>query len=184
MSILDDNASRQPMPSEWIREHTKLISPGGSVLDLACGSGRHTSFLLKRGNNVTALDRDISQLKDVPETKNLKILEHDLEGALRWPFAPQAFDGIIVANYLYRPLFSEIVKSLAPQGILIYQTFAVGNEKYGHPRNPQYLLSKDELLQVFGKRLHVVKYSHGLIKRPFPAVMQSICCINNTELND
>ena len=120
--------------------------------------------------------------KDISETENLKTIEHDLEGSSPWPFSSQTFDGIVVANYLYRPLFSKILGSLAPKGVLIYQTFAVGNEKYGRPRNPEYLLSNDELLKVFGKHLHVVQYSHGFIKQPSPAIMQSICCINDKPL--
>ena len=182
MAIIRKHTSSYSKPSEWVRKYAKLISQGGAVLDLACGRGRHTRFLLERGIKVTALDYDISQLKDIPETENLKTIEHDLEGSSPWPFASQAFDGIVVANYLYRPLFSKILESLAPKGVLIYQTFAVGNEEYGRPRNPEYLLSNDELLKVFGKHLHVVQYSHGFIKQPSPAIMQSICCINDKSL--
>ena len=182
MAIIRKHTSSYSKPSEWVRKYAKLISQGGAVLDLACGRGRHTRFLLERGIKVTALDYDISQLKDIPETENLKTIEHDLEGSSPWPFSSQTFDGIVVANYLYRPLFSKILESLAPKGVLIYQTFAVGNEKYGRPRNPDYLLSNDELLKVFGKHLHVVQYSHGFIKQPLPAIMQSICCINDKAL--
>ena len=183
MAIICKHTSSVSMPSEWVKDYTKLIPPDGNVLDLACGSGRHTRFLLERGIKVTALDHDISQLKDMPKNENLIIIEHDLEGSSPWPFASQAFAGIVVVNYLYRPLFVKILDSLAPNGVLIYQTFAVGNEKYGRPRNPQYLLSDEELLKVFGKHLHVVQYSHGLINQPSPAIMQSICCINYKTQN-
>ena len=182
MAITHKHTSNHSKPSEWVRKYANLISHGGAVLDLACGSGRHTRFLLERGIKVTALDYDISQLKDITNTKNLKTIEHNLEGSSPWPFASQAFDGIVVTNYLHRPLFPKIVESLAHKGVLIYQTFAVGNEEYGRPRNPEYLLSDDELLKVFGKHLHVVQYSYGFIKQPSPAVMQSICCINNKPL--
>ena len=92
MAIIGKHTSNYSKPSEWVRKYANLISQGGAVLDLACGRGRHTRFLLERGNRVTALDYDISQLKDIPETENLKTIEHDLEGPSPWPFSSQAFD--------------------------------------------------------------------------------------------
>ena len=166
-------------PAEWVRHYSGIICRGGTVLDLACGAGRHTRMLLERGKIVTALDRDTSQIVDLSETRNLKIVEHDLEGSAAWPFGSRVFDGIVVVNYLFRPLFPMIIDALAGNGVLIYQTFAIGNEKYGHPRNPNYLLAKNELLDAFGKELNVVKFNQGYIGRPSPAIVQRICCINS-----
>ena len=164
-------------PSEWVKKHIKIIPKRGTVLDLACGAGRHTRLLIETGRRVFALDCNISKLKDLSENDSVTIIKHDLETTNAWPFAPQTFDGIIVTNYLYRPLYPCIIDALAVGGVLIYQTFAVGNEKYGRPQNPDYLLKEDELLKVFGNQLNLVDYSHGYIKNPSPAVVQSICCI-------
>ena len=166
-------------PAEWVRHYSRLIRRDGAVLDLACGAGRHTRMLLKRGKVVTALDRDTSQIVDLSETCNLKIVEHDLEGSAAWPFGSRVFDGIVVVNYLFRPLFPMIMDALASNGLLIYQTFAIGNEKYGHPRNPKYLLAENELLEVFGEKLNVLRFNQGYIEKPSPAIVQRICCINN-----
>ena len=164
-------------PSEWVKKHIKIIRKNGIVLDLACGAGRHTRLLLETGRRVFALDCDINKLIDLRDNDSVTIIKHDLETANSWPFSPQTFDGIVVTNYLHRPLYSYIIDSLAVNGVLIYQTFAVGNEKYGRPQNPDFLLKENELLEVFGKRLEVVHYSHGYIHNPSPAVMQNICCV-------
>ena len=163
-------------PSDWVKQHIRIIPPKGTVLDLACGAGRHTRLLIETGRRVIALDYNIRQLEYLSGEDSLTIIRHNLEVKNSWPFNPLTFDGIIVTNYLYRPLYSCIIDALAVNGVLIYQTFAVGNEKYGRPRNPKYLLKEDELLEVFGKKLNVVDYSHGYIKKPSPAVIQSICC--------
>ena len=165
-------------PVEWVRRHSETIRQYGSVLDLACGRGRHTRFLLEQGYKVTAIDRDVSQLSIAQETDNLKIIEHDLEGSARWPFVAKAFDGIVAVNYLSRPLFPKIIDGLAHNGILIYQTFAIGNAKFGRPRNPDFLLRENELLDAFAQRLTVVEFHQGYIEKPSPAIVQRICCIN------
>ena len=165
-------------PVNWVISYLNRIPKRGRVLDLACGSGRHTRLLLGKGYSVTAVDRDISQICNLCETDNLEILEYDLEGPEGWPFSSGYFDGIIVVNYLHRPLFPSIIDSLAENGVLIYQTFASGNENYGSPRNPDFLLVKDELLDFFGLRLEVVAFRQGYTRRPSPAVVQCICCVN------
>ena len=166
-------------PVEWVRRHSETIRQGGIVLDLACGRGRHTHFLLDQGFKVTAVDLDISQLKVDRKTDNLRIVEHDLEGGAKWPFESKGFDGIVAINYLFRPLFPKIIDALAENGILIYQTFADGNEKLGKPRNQNYLLHENELLGAFGQRLTVIEFDQGYIEQPSPAIVQRICCINN-----
>ena len=128
--------TNQLEPSKWVKKYIEIIPRGGVVLDLACGAGRHTRLLLQTGRKVTALDRDISNLDDLSKYNHLKIIKFDLEGKAPWPFNRETFDGIIVVNYLYRPLFPKIIEALAFNGVLIYQTFATGNEKYGRPNNP------------------------------------------------
>ena len=150
------------------------IAPGGTVLDLACGNGRHTRALLAAGFAVCAVDRDTDGLADLASQERLEILAGDLEGAAAWPLAGRQFDGIVVANYLHRPLFPYLIAALAPGGLLIYETFAVGNERFGRPANPAFLLREGELSQVFGPDLHILAYEHGEEAEPRPAMRQRI----------
>jgi len=140
-------------PSRWIDQHLPAAQPGGTALDLACGSGRHTRLLLARGYQVTAVDRDISRLETAP---GLEAMQADLEDGSPWPLPGQRFDAVVVTDYLHRPLFPAISAALAPGGVLLYETFAVGNEKYGKPSNPNFLLRDGELLEMarqFGLRV-------------------------------
>jgi len=141
------------------------------VLDIACGGGRHSHFLLAKGYEAVAVDRDMSSMQPYAGTEGLSVLEADLEKDA-WPFAGHLFAGIVVVNYLWRPLFPDLLASLAPAGILIYDTFAVGNEKFGRPRNPDFLLQPNELKDLC-KGLEIVDYTHGETKLP-PALRQSI----------
>jgi SAM-dependent methyltransferase len=151
-----------------------LIPPGGAVLDLACGGGRHTRFLLDRGHAVVAVDVDVSRISDLAGREDLEIICADLE-VDGWPVTGRRFDGIVVTNYLYRPLFPRLIESLARGGILIYETFAVGNERFGHPRNPDHLLRPNELIAAFSDHLQVIAYEHGRVEKPYPAVVQRLC---------
>jgi len=163
-------------PLDWVVRHAERIRDDGRVLDVACGSGRHTRYLLDLGCHVTALDRDISRLMDVEEDPNLTLLERDLEDGSPWPLAGETFDGVVVTNYLYRPIFSDLAAAVAEGGILIYQTFAAGNEAYGKPCNPDFLLQENELLDAFGSQLDVLEFYQGYVEEPAPAVIQRICC--------
>lgn len=164
-------------PSPWVMRFASQVPAGAKVLDLACGSGRHTKIFLDRGHPVTALDRNISRLAIAPDTPGLTVLAGDLEDGSPWPLAGQKFGAVVVTNYLYRPLFPKIIASLAPGGLLIYETFALGNERFGKPRNPDHLLKPDELMDAFGEALRVIAYED--IERPSPksARIQRICAM-------
>jgi SAM-dependent methyltransferase len=162
-------------PSPWIERFAPLIAPGGEVLDLAAGGGRHARFLLARGHPVVAVDRDISQLTGCRHPL-LGVLEADLEAGA-WPFPDRRFAGVVVTNYLHRPLLAKIVAAVAPGGVLLYETFAVGNERHGRPANPDFLLREGELLEAVAGRLTVVAYEHGFSCRPRPCVRQRIAAV-------
>lgn len=132
-------------PSPWIERHLSLARPGRNALDLAAGGGRHARLLAARGFAVTAVDRDVSRLMGLP---GVEAIEADLEDGSPWPLAGRRFDLIVVVNYLHRPLFPAIAAALAPGGVLLYETFALGNEKYGKPSNPAFLLRDGELLEL------------------------------------
>ena len=172
-----ERPSHQNMPPlDWVVQHAGQIAAPGHVLDVACGRGRHTRYLLSLGYRVTALDRDTGALSDLAGRPNLRIMENDLEDGSPWPVAGEVFEGIVVSNYLYRPLYDALVNALATGGLLIYQTFSDGNAAYGKPRNPNFLLRENELLDVFGPRLTVLDFDQGYTDHPSPAVIQKICC--------
>lgn len=171
-----DNLSISP----WISRFCHLIREGGTVLDLAAGGGRHARFLLERGFSVTALDRDISKLQAMKAGRSTKaahldIIAADLEDGSPWPLLKRRFDAVIVVNYLWRPLFPSLLDALTPDGVLLYDTFAVGQEKIGKPSNPDFLLRPGELLEVVRGRLDVIAYEHGEIAGAIgPAIKQRI----------
>jgi SAM-dependent methyltransferase len=149
---------------------------------LACGSGRHTRFLAAAGHPVLAVDRDVAALAETrARSAGIVTLQLDLEhgGDTRWPFEAGRFSGIVVTNYLHRPLFPHIVASLAPGGVLIYETFASGNGRFGKPSNPDFLLQPGELLELVqtcvSAPLHVVAFEDGYVDSPRPAMVQRIC---------
>jgi len=162
-------------PSPWVRRFAGAV-PAGEVLDLACGSGRHARLFAGLGHQVLAADRDPQALA-LAARPGIVTLQVDLEeeGA-RWPFAAARFAGIVVTNYLHRPLFQQLVDSLAPDGVLIYETFALGNEAFGKPSNPAFLLRPGELLElaVLGG-LTVLAYEDGVVADPKPARVQRLC---------
>jgi SAM-dependent methyltransferase len=160
-----------------VEKYVSLIPEIGQVLDLACGGGRHSRYLLAKGYSVLALDKDISGLADLGGAPNLEILEFDLENGKAFPLRDRKFSGIIVVNYLFRPILGDLIDVLAEGGVLIYQTFMQGNETYGRPRNPDFLLKENELREVFGGALDVVAFEQGYVERPAPAVVQKICAV-------
>lgn len=163
-------------PSAWIMRYAAEIPDDGTILDLACGAGRHLAALCARGRTqpLLGIDLDISKAAQLEQRPNLTLLALDLEqpGA-RIPGGNYA--GIIVSNYLHRPLLPRLPGLLAPGGILLYETFAVGNEAYGRPRNPDYLLRAGELLECFAADLDVLGFEQGYVDAPHPAVKQRFC---------
>lgn len=151
------------------------IPAGGAVLDLACGNGRHARFFRARGHPVCAVDRDDAALAPVRDP-GLELLAADLERAA-WPLPGRIFAGVVVTNYLWRPLLPAIVAAVAPGGVLVYETFARGHERYGRPRNPDFLLLPGELLDAVRGELEVVAYKHGPVGEPPHAVVQRICAV-------
>lgn len=164
-------------PSAWVERFAGLIAPGGAVLDLACGHGRHSRHLAGRGYLVEAADRDADSLASLSGLRHIATRLADLEQD-PWPYAGRRFDGIVVANYLHRPLFPHLVEALAEGGVLLYETFMLGNERFGRPSNPGFLLRPGELLEAFGARLHVVAFEQGEAAQPKPAVVQRLCAVN------
>ena len=161
--------------SPWVARFAPLAT-AGEALDLACGSGRHTRLLAARGMQVTALDRNAELLSPLAGP-NVTTLQHDLEAEdAVWPFEPGRFALIVVTNYLHRPLFPQLAASLRPDGILVYETFAQGNQIYGKPSNPDFLLAPQELLGLAREGgLQVLAYEDGHVDRPHPAQVQRLC---------
>ncbi|MDP2433245.1 MAG: class I SAM-dependent methyltransferase [Pseudomonadota bacterium] len=143
--------------SDWVRRWAGLISPGGRVLDLACGGGRHALHLAGLGHQVIAVDRDLSLVEELRDAPNITWRQADLE-ADAWPFPGDTFRGIVVTNYLHRPLFDLLLAALEPGGVLIYETFSLGQAKYGRPRNPAHLLLPGELLEMARGKLRVLAF--------------------------
>lgn len=161
-------------PSPWVVRWADYIVPGGKVLDLACGGGRHAAFLAEHAFQVVAVDIDTSTVAALPPRPNLKVTTADLENR-PWPFGSDSFDGIVATNYLHRPLFPLLLAALRPLGILIYETFTVGNERFGRPGNPEFLLQPGELLSVVGGKARVLGFEDLFVDKPKPAMVQRVC---------
>lgn len=164
-------------PSAWVVRFAPLVPAGAPVLDLACGAGRHTRLFLELGHPVLAVDRDLSRLDDLTGTAGLKCLACDLEDGTKPAFFARRFGAVVVTNYLHRPLLDPIGKALAPGGLVIYETFARGNERFGKPSNPDFLLQPGELLRAFMERLRIIAYEDVIVEQPRPAAVQRICAL-------
>jgi SAM-dependent methyltransferase len=164
-------------PSRWVKRWAHLVEGGGAVLDVASGAGRHARFFASRGHSVTAVDRDAAALASMDGVPGITTLAADIENGL-WPFAAETqFAAIVVTNYLHRPLFPHLLDALAPAGVLIYETFAQGNETVGKPSNPAFLLAPGELLDTVRGVLRVVAFQDGFLAEPHPAYVQRICAV-------
>lgn len=160
-------------PSAWLVRWARLFPPRSRVLDLASGSGRHARLLAAQSHEVWAVDRDGEALSALTGIDGIRTLQADLENA-PWPLAGMRFDGIVVINYLHRPLFPVLLDALSDNGVLIYETFAAGNERFGKPSNPAFLLRPGELLQVVRDRLRVIAYEDLRVQSPKPGMVQRI----------
>lgn len=161
-------------PSAWVARFAGLIAPGGTVLDLACGHGRHARFLEAGDWRVMAVDRDAAALAGLAGHSGIEAVEANLESGA-WPLGTRRFDGIVVANYLHRPLLPVLADSLEPGGVLVYETFARGNERFGRPSNPDFLLAPGELLELARGKLRVVAYEDLVVEAPRPSAVQRLC---------
>lgn len=167
-----DDHHQLPQPSPTIATWASRLAPGATVLDVAAGRGRHALLFAKRGHPVLAIDRDTSALRQRAHTR-ITVLEADLENAA-WPLPGRTFGAVVVVNYLWRALLPTLVASVAPGGLLLYETFAVGNERFGRPGNPDFLLRSGELLEAVQDQLEVLEYAHGEVGTPPTAVRQRV----------
>lgn len=169
-------------PSSWVERFASLLRAGGPVLDLACGGGRHLRLFHRRSHPVVGLDRDLGGVTDLEGTAGVTLVQADLESGDS-DHSPNSlpvdgrFAGIVVTNYLHRPLFPAILAALEPGGVLIYETFADGNARFGRPSSPDFLLRRGELLETVRGRLQVVAFEQGEVSVPKPAVIQRICAV-------
>ena len=165
---------RMTAPSLWIVRFAALVPKDGTVLDLACGGGRHGRLFLEQGHRVAMIDRDLSGVEDLAGNEMAELIEADLEDGRAFPLAGRRFAAVVVTNYLYRPLLPHLVAAVAPGGLLLYETFARGNECFGRPRNPDFLLTPGELLEAVRGQLRVLAYEDLVVDRPQPAAVQRI----------
>ena len=157
-------------PSAWVQRWSHLLAPGASVLDVACGSGRHLAWFSGRGHTVCGVDIDTSRAAaNAPLAERIQA---DIENG-PWPLHQRQFGAVVVCNYLWRPLFPRLLESLAHGGVLIYETFASGQELLGRPSRPDFLLQPGELLRIC-KDLHVVAYECGLADAPTRAIQRIV----------
>ena len=165
-------------PSAWIARFAPLVRRSGTVLDLACGGGRHLRHFHGLGHPVAGVDIDTRGVADLSGADGVEIVTADLEGG-PWPFPGRRFSAIVVANYLHRPLFEDILAALEPRGLLLYETFAAGNGRFGRPSCPAFLLRAGELLELVRGRLQIVAYEHGEVASPKAAIVQRLAAIND-----
>ena len=158
--------------SAWVQRWTHLVPAGGSVLDVACGQGRHMRWFSARGYPVTGVDRSPEAIAAVAGVG--RTVQADIEQG-PWPFEGESFDAVVVTNYLYRPLLPNLVSCIGPGGLLLYETFAEGNEQFGRPSNLAFLLRPGELLEAVTGRLRVLAYEDLIVDEPKPAAVQRIC---------
>lgn len=160
-------------PSPWVVRHGDHLGAGSRVLDVACGGGRHLRHFLAKGCRVTGIDIDVSAVADLAGA-DAEIVRHDLEDGSPWPLGDARFDAVVVVRYLHRPLLPRLVASVGGGGVLIYETFARGHERFGRPRNPDFLLRPSELLDAVRGELRVLAYEEAEEGQPAPAVLQRV----------
>jgi SAM-dependent methyltransferase len=165
-------------PSPWILRFADLLPEGGTALDVACGGGRHTRLFLGRGHSVLAVDVDVAGVADLEGSPGLEVVEADLETGAPFPLAGRRFDGVVVTNYLHRPILPALVEAVGPGGVFLYETFAEGHTEIGgKPFNPDFLLLHGELLEAVRGHLRVVAYEDVVLGPPKPAAVQRIAAV-------
>lgn len=179
--MIEHHTSSALTPSAWVTRFASLIAPAGRVLDYACGSGRHARWLAQHGFRVDAVDRDGIALQLLQGLPRLETRELDLEGE-DWPFERAGYDGVVVCNYLYRPRFDAMLELLRPGGVLIYETFMAGNERFGKPSRPDFLLQPNELVHRLREHWTIVAFEQGEIRTPRAAAVQRVCAIKGRAL--
>jgi SAM-dependent methyltransferase len=167
-------------PSAWIGRFAPLVAPGARVLDVAAGRGRHARYFAQRGARVLAVDRDADALSALAGVAGVETRIADLEGGA-WPLGAETFDAIVVVHYLHRAVLPSLLDALAPDGVLLYETFAAGNERFGRPSNPAFLLREDELLELARARLTIVAFEQGLIGAGRAAVVQRLAAVGRAR---
>lgn len=160
--------------SAWIARFASTTKPGGAVLDLACGGGRHGRLFLENRHPVCFLDIDLGGVADLAGKSGAELVQADLEGGASWPLPGRRFAATVVTNYLWRPLFPALFGALEPGGLLLYETFMRGNERFGKPSNPDFLLAEDELLDLCRPHCRVIAFEQGEETSPKPAMRQRI----------
>jgi SAM-dependent methyltransferase len=170
-------------PSPWVVRFAALIRGGGPVLDVACGGRRHLRLFAACNHPVTGIDLDLRGVADLAGHLGIELIAADLENGNPWPAAltGRRFAGVVVTNYLYRPLFPALLDALEPGGVLIYETFARGNERFGRPSSPAFLLQPGELLDLTRDRLQTIAYEHGEIASPRAAVIQRLAAVADPD---
>ncbi len=163
------------------------------MLDVACGHGRHMKWFAGRGCTCTGIDQSAEALKSAAQWGD--VVQADIENG-PWPLnaptglhgtpyaaTPKTFDLVLVTNYLWRPLLGVIAQSLAPGGVLIYETFAQDNETVGKPSRPDFLLRPGELLQAFGS-MRIVAFEDGFLPAPDRFVQRLVAITPGTARAD
>lgn len=167
------------LPSRWVLRFAGMVPTGGEVLDVACGRGRHTRLFLERGHPVVAVDVDLAGIAGLADHPRLEAIKADLEAGRPFLLRGRRFAGVVVTNYLYRPILPDLVDAVAPGGVLVYETFARGHERFGKPTNPEFLLGAGELLEAVRGRLRVAAYEDLIVDHPRPAALQRICAVRD-----
>ena len=165
-------------PSQWIARFAHLVRPQGQVLDIACGLGRHMRMFHAKNHDVTGIDKAQAAIDAVANLG--PAIQADIEND-PWPLPGQQFDAVVVTNYLWRPLWPQILDSVKPGGLLLYETFAQGNEAFGKPSRADFLLAPGELLQVC-KGWQIIAYEHGQLRQP-ERVVQRIAALKPAAEN-
>ena len=176
--------SEEVKPTSWIIEQIALFSSDKKlqILDFASGNGRNSIYLANKNRTITAIDRDYEKLYKYKDIDYINTICFDLENNQRWPLNRNYYDIIIVVNYLYRKKIMDLTKLLKEGGYLFYETFSIGNEKYGSPKNPNFLLKDRELLNLFSKENDVLSYFNGIVKEEKLSMKQR-CLIKKRRLS-